>query len=156
MKLDLFALGQSNEELLNELPAIFDVWKKNIAQAEPIFDIKGERLEKLARDVPQHQAFYAQRAQEAKALVRWLEVQKAQKEMRYLKNYNSSPRALGAREQATYLQGEKDVVELNQLIVEAQLCQNQLEEIVEAVKQLGWMLTSIVKLRVAELQDVII
>lgn len=156
MKLNLFELGQKNEELMGELPAFFDAWKKEVQDAKPIFDIEGERLEKIARDLPHHQVFYAQRALEARAVVKWLEVNKGRTESRYIKNYNQSPRALGVKEQAQYLQGEKEIVELNQLIVEAELCRGQLEEIVEAVKQLGWMVGNITKLRVAEMQDAVI
>lgn len=155
-RLNLFGLGITYDTLVPELPAYFDAWSEEIAGAEPIFDIQGERLEKLARDIPKQQAFYATRAMEARAVVKWLEIFKSQKESRHLKNYNNSPRALGAREQASYIQGEKDIIEINQLIVEANLRQQQYEEIVDAIKQLGWMVGNITKLRVAELQDIII
>lgn len=154
--INLFALGESNEELKNQLPEFFVQWQEEIESAAPIFDIEGERLEKLARDVPHHQFFFAKRAQECRAVVKWLEIEKGKKEARHLKNYNNSPRALGVREQALYVQGEKDVVELNQLIVEANLKQQQFDEIVEAIKQMGWMISNMVKLRVAEMQDAII
>jgi hypothetical protein len=156
MKLNLFALGTKNEELALELPAFFESWSIEIEQAAPIFQIEGERLEKISRDLPLHQAHYAQRALDAKAVVKWLEIQKAQKESRHIKNYNNSPRALGVREQSMYVQGEKDVIELNQLIVEAELRRGQFEEIVDAIKQLGWQIGNVVKLRVAELHDVVI
>lgn len=156
MKLNLFALGAKNEELKAELPQFFDRWQTEIDNAEPIFKIEGERLEKLARDVPHHQVYYAQRAQEARAVVKWLEIEKGRTESRYIKNYNQSPRALGVKEQSQYLQGERDVIELNQLIVEAALKQQQFDEIVEAIKQMGWMIGHITKLRVAEMQDAVI
>jgi hypothetical protein len=156
MKLNLFELGQNNDALMNELPVFFASWQAEIDKAEPIFKIEGARIEALARDIPHHQVYYAQRAQEAKAVVRWLEIQKGRAESRYVKNYNQSPRALGVKEQAQYLQGEKDVIELNQLITEAALKQAQLEEIVEAIKQMGWMIGHITKLRVVEMQDAVI
>jgi hypothetical protein len=156
VKLNLFALGSKVEELKAELPGFFDKWQAEIDAAEPIFKIEGERLEKLARDIPHHQVFYAQRAQEARAVVKWLEVEKGRTESRYIKNYNQSPRALGVKEQAQYLNGEREIVELNQLIVESALKQQQFDEIVEAIKQMGWMIGHITKLRVAELQDAII
>lgn len=154
--INLFALGATYEIMAPQLLGFFDKWEKEISDAAPIFEIEGERIEKLARDLPHHQVFYAQRAQEARALVKWLEIMKAQKEARHIKNYNNSPRALAAREQSAYIQGEKDVVELNQLIVNTALLQQQFEEIVEALKQLGWMIGNIVKLRVAEIQDAIV
>lgn len=156
MRLHLFALGTTYEEVAPQLLVFFDRWEKEIAEAAPIFNMEGERLEKLARDVPHNQVFYAQRAQEVRALVKWLEIMKAQKEARHIKNYNNSPRALAAREQAAYIQGEKDVVEMNQLIVNTALIQQNFEEIVEGVKQMGWMIGNMTKLRVAELQDAVV
>jgi hypothetical protein len=154
--INLFELGTTYDVMAPQLLNFFDQWEKEIKGAAPIFDIEGERIEKLARDLPHHQVFYAQRAQEARALVKWLEIMKAQKEARHIKNYNNSPRALAAREQSAYIQGEKDVVELNQLIVNTALLQQQFEEIVEAVKQMGWMIGNITKLRVVEMQDAVI
>jgi hypothetical protein len=156
MRLNPFSLGTTYEEISPQLMPFYEQWEKEIANAEPIFKIEGERIEKLARDLPHHQVFYAQRAQEVRAAVKWLEIMKAQKEARHIKNYNNSPRALAAREQSAYIQGEKDIVEMNQLIVNTALVQQQFEEIVEAVKQMGWMIGNITKLRVAEMQDAVI
>lgn len=154
--LNLFALSQSADELSDELITLFTKWSEEIEGAAPLFALEGERLESLCRDLPQHQAHYALRAQEAKALVKWLEVEKAKLESRHLKNYNQSPRALGVREQAVYLSGEKDIVQQNQLIVEANLRAQQFEEIVESFKQMGWQLGNITKARVAELNDIVV
>ena len=156
MGLNLFALSQNAEELSEELITLFTKWSAEIEGAAPLFSLEGEHLESLCRDLPRHQSHYALRAQEAKALVKWLEIEKAKLESRHLKNYNQSPRALGVREQAVYVQGEKDVVQQNQLIVEANLRAQQFEEIVEAFKQMGWQLGNITKARVAELHDIIV
>ena len=155
-RLNLFDLGQNTEELKAQLPSYFDMWEKEVAEAEPIFKIEGERLETIARTIPHHQATYAQRAMEARAVVKWLEIDRGRAESKYVKNYNNAPRALGVKEQSQYLQGEREIVELNQLIVQTALYQQQFDEIVEAIKQMGWMVGNITKLRVAELQDVII
>ena len=154
--INLFALGLTFEQLSSELLTYFSKWSEEIDNAEPIFDIKGRQLEHVTRDVPHFQSIYALKAAEAKAVVKWLEIFKSQKESRYLKNYNNSPRALGVKEQSIYLQGEKEIIEINQLIVEANLKLQQFEEIVEALKQLSWTCSNIVKLRVAELTDIVI
>lgn len=156
MRLNLFSLGTSYDEVASQLLVFFERWEREIEDAAPIFKLDGELLERVARDVPHNQVFYAQRAQEVRALVKWLEIMKAQKEARHIKNYNNSPRALAAREQAAYIQGEKDIVEMNQLIVNTALIQQNFEEIVEAVKQTGWMVGHITKLRVSEMQDAVI
>ncbi len=146
-----------NEETYGEqLIEIFDKYEREIAKAEPLFVIEGERLEVLARNLPQHQGHYAMKTQDMKQLVKWLENYKAKLEAIHLKNYNRGQRALSATDQRIFLGGEQNVIELNQLIIEASLLMSKLDAITEAFKQMGWMIGNITKLRVAELQDVII
>lgn len=150
----LFTLDEG--KLGDQLPPIFENYQQHINSAEPLFSIEGVRLELIARDLPINQTFYAHRAAEMRQVIKWLENYKAKLEARYTKNYSQGQRALGAREAATFISGEKEIVELNQLIIEATLLYQQLDDIVEGFKQMGWMLGNITKLRVAELQDVII
>lgn len=155
-KLDLFQLGESYDDIKNYLIDLIIQWGTEIEEAAPVFDIEGEYLEKVARDLAHHQSFYAHRAAEAKALVKWLELERARLEARHIKNYHSAPRALGVKEQSMYIAGEKDIIAMNQLIVEVSLKRDQFEEIVEAIKQLGWMIGHITKLRVAELTEILL
>jgi len=148
----LFTLEE--DKLAEQLPPIFENYEKHIKKAEPLFDLEGMRLEVIARILPQHQTFYAHRAQEMKQVMKWLENYKAKLEARFTRNYSQGQRALGVREAATFINGEKEIVELNQLIIEANLLQQQLDDIVEGFKQMGWMVGNITKLRVAELQEV--
>jgi hypothetical protein len=148
----LFTLEEG--KLAEQLPAIFENYEKHITNAEPLFELEGVRLELLARNLPHHQTFYANRAAEMKQVIKWLENYKAKLESRFTKNYAQGQRALAAREVTTFIGGEQDIVELNQLIIEATLLYSQLDDIVEGFRQMGWMIGNITKLRVAELQEV--
>jgi hypothetical protein len=150
----LFTLDEA--KLTEQLPEIFEGVEREIAKAEPLFDIEGVRLELLARDLPKHQGHYDLKAQEMKQLMKWLENYKGKQEAILLKNYNKGQRALSATDQRILIGGEKDIVETNQLIIEATLLYGKLDSIVEAFKQMGWMIGHITKLRVAELGDIII
>ena len=147
----LFTLEEN--KLADQLPAIFENYEKHILAAEPLFNLDGMRLELVARNLPHHQTFYAHRGHEMKQVIKWLENYKAKLESRYTKNYGQGQRALGAREATVLINGEKEIVELNQLIIEATLLYSQLDEVVEGFKQMGWMLGAIVKLRVAEIHE---
>lgn len=147
----LFTLEE--DKLADQLPALFDNYEKHVKDAEPLFDLDDMRLELIARNLPQHQMFYAHRATEMKHVIKWLENYKGKIEARFTKNYSQGQRALGVREAATFINGEREIVELNQLIIEASLLYSQLDEITEAFKQMGWMVGNITKLRVAELQE---
>lgn len=156
MKFNIFELSDKNEELQAQLPDFFAKWDKEVSNAESIFKLDGERLELIARNIPHHQVYYSQLALEARAVLKWLENQKGRAESKYIKNYNNAPRALGVKEQSIYLQGEKEIVELNQLIIQAELSRGYLDEIVEAIKQMSWSVANIVKLRVAEMSEAVI
>lgn len=150
----LFALDENN--LAEQLPDIFARAELEIQKAEPLFSIEGERLEMLARNLPMHQAHYDLQAQEMKYLTKWLENYKAKLESIHVKNYNRGARALSATDQRTFVGGEQNIIEVNQLIIEASQLHGKFEAIVEAFRQMGWMLGHVTKLRVAELQDIII
>lgn len=150
----LFTLDE--DRLPDQLPAIYAKYETYVEQAEPLFKLEGMRLEKMVRDIPHHQAFYGQAASDMKQLIKWLENWKSKLEAKFTKNYNGGQRVLGAREQAIFISGEKDIVEINELIIEATLLYQKLDEIKEAFVQMGFCMTNIVKLRVAELNDIVL
>lgn len=143
-------------QLADELTSFFDRYAAAIGQAEALFQLEGKRLEEIARSLPYHQSHYDQLAKEAHQLVKWLENYRNRIEARLTKNYLQGQRAYGARETTTLVNGEKEMVDHNQLVVEAQLYYQKLDAIVEGFKQMGWMVGHITKLRVSELKDVVI
>ena len=144
------------QQLVEELHRFFSRYDEEIAKAEPLFQLEGSRLEVIARSLPYNQAHYAKLAEEAKQLVKYLENYRSKVESRLTKNYLNGQRAYGAREQSVMIAGEREMVETNQLIIEASIRYNQLNEIVDAFRQMGWQVGNITKLRVASLNDVII
>jgi hypothetical protein len=146
----------NEDQLEAELSRFFDRFEKAIAEAEPLFTLENRRLEEIMKVLPYHQSHYDQLCKEAHQLVKWLENSKARIEARLTKNYLQGQRVYGARETTTLVSGEKDMVEHNQLIIETTLLYQKLDAIVEAFKQMGWMCGNITKLRVAELQSVVL
>jgi hypothetical protein len=152
-----FLLTLDESRLAEQLFPLFEAFEADIAKAAPLFELGGRRLEEIARVLPYHQSLYDQRAQEAKQLMKWLENHLARIESRMVKNMNASnARAFGQRETTAIIAGEKEVVEHKQLVIEAALLHQKLESIVEAFRQMGWMVQNITKLRVSELQDVVL
>jgi hypothetical protein len=152
-----FLFNLDEDKLFEQLPDIFAKAEGEIAKAEPLFTIEGERLEVIARNLPKHQAHFDQAAQEMKQLMKWLENHKAKEEAILFKNYTrGNSRALSATDQKILLAGEKSIIEINQVIIEANLMYSKFESITEAFKQMGWMVGHITKLRVAELNDIVL
>lgn len=152
----LFTLDDDVERLKLQLPDIFEKYELAIGRAEPLFSLDGQKLEVIAMTIPKHQAYYADKCQEARQLVKWLENSKAKLEAIHLKNYSRGQRALSASDQKIFLAGEPNIIEFNQLIIEATLFYNKFDSIVEAFKQMGYMVGAIVKLRVADLETIVL
>jgi len=151
-----FLFSLEEDKIAEQLIPVLDKFEKDIADAEPLFKLEGQRIEAIARTLPHYQAFYDQRQVEAKQLVKWLENLMARVEARLTKNYLNGQRVYGSRETSTLIAGEKEIIEYKQLIIEASLVQQKLEAITEAFRQLGWSLGNIVKLRISEMQDAIL
>jgi hypothetical protein len=145
-----------DEAKLEQLIELLPRYEQKILDAEPVFKLEGRRLEEIIRSLPHYQANYDQSLQEIKAVDAWLETIKekvtAKLWRKYLEGYS---RALSTRDIQAYIAGEKEIVELNQISIEITLLKNKFEAIVEALKQMGWMMGHVTKLRVSEMQDAI-
>jgi hypothetical protein len=142
---------------MDKLEAILELlpkYEQKVLDAEPIFKLDNKRLEEIMRTLPHHQASYDQAYQEMKALEEWLNTVKDKVTARFWKKYiEGYPKALATRDVQAYIAGEKEIVELNQITIEVTLIKNHLSSIVESLKQLGWMMGHVTKLRIAEMQD---
>ena len=146
-----------SEENLSEIVDLLPKYEKLLVAAENVFKLDGLRLEQVVKSVPQYQYSYDSAYQELKALDEWLtgikEKRTAKVWKKYLEGYQ---RALSTRDIQAYIGGEKDIIEINQIITEIALLKNQMAAVVEATKNLGWMVGHITKLRVAEMQEAIL
>jgi len=150
-------LLQLTEDKLEEIIPLLPKYEEKIAAAEPIFKIEGRRLEEVARTLPHYQSSYEQSLQELKALEEWLINIKEKMVGKLWKKYNEGySRQLSARDIQAYIAADKEIVDINQILIEVVLLKNNCNAVVEAVKQLGWMVGHMTKLRVADLQDAIL
>jgi hypothetical protein len=145
------------EDKLDVIVDLLDRYEKSVQNAEPIFKLEGRRIEEIARTLPHYQSSYDQQYQELKSLEEWLINLKEKRVAKLWKKYNEGySKALSTKDIQAYIAGEKDIVDLNQIIIEVSLLKNKLFSIVDALKQLGWMLGNITKLRIAEMEDAIL
>lgn len=146
-----------DSDLGDQIIPLIDKFEARIKAAEPIFNLDGRKLEEVIRTVPYHQASYDQTLQEVKAVEEWLLTIKEKRVAKAWKKYNEGySRALTTRDIQAYIGGEKDVVEINQILIEIVLIKNNMAAIVDAIRQIGWMVSHITKLRVAELDEAIL
>lgn len=146
-----------DEDRLEEIIPLLPSYEQKIAAAEPIFKLEGRRLEEIMRTLPHYQASYDELHSELKALEEWLNNIKEKKVGKFWKKYNEGySRALSTRDIQAYIASEREIVELNQIIIEVTLLKSHMSSIVEALKQLAWTCANITKLRIAEMQDAVL
>ena len=145
------------EDRLEEIIPLLANYEEKIKAAEPIFKLENRRLEEIMRTLPFYQSSYDQAYQDMKALEEWVTNIKDKKIGKLWKKYTEGySRQLSSRDIQAYIGADQEIVELNQILIEVAVLKNSLNAIVEALKQMGWMVGHITKLRVSELQDVIL
>jgi hypothetical protein len=143
-----------SEDRLDVIVPLLAKFEEKVRAAEPIFQLEGRRLEEILRSVPHHQASYDQTYQDCKGLEDWLQNIKDKKVGKLWRKYNEGySRQLTTRDIQAYIAADQEIVELNQILIEIVVIKNNLNAIVEAIKQIGWMVGHVTKLRVAEIQD---
>ena len=143
-------------DLLNVI-SYLEKYENALKEAEPLFDLKGQLLEKLCRTHPQYLVRYDQLLSEIKSLEGIVELRLEEKEGILWKKYNEGyQRQLSGRDIQAYISGEVEVVKIKEILLEVQSYKSQYNAIVEAFKTMGWRLNNIVKLRISELQDTIL
>lgn len=152
-----FILDLDEAKLDIQLPPLLEGFEADVEKAPALFQLEGVKLEKIMRDLPYHQQYYAHRAQEAKHIVKWLDNHLSKIEGRMTKNMLAgNQRAFAQRDQNAMIAGEREVVEHKQLIIEFSLMYGKLDEIVECFKVMGWTTGNMTKLHVASIQDVVL
>lgn len=145
------------EDSLEKIIPVLPKYDEKIKKAEAIFQLEGRKLEEILKTLPHYQSNYDASYHELKSLEEWLNNIKDKKTAKFWKKYNENySRSLSTRDIQAYIAGEKEIVEINQIIIEVTLLKNLMFSIVDALKQMGWQMGSITKLRIAEMQETIL
>jgi hypothetical protein len=150
-------IGELKKTGLAQIPDRLQIYDQLIAEAAPLFELKGKGLEEANKDHAQNLMFYDLMLQEAKTIEEYLKLKMEETEaLLYRKYIESSARALGANDLKMYVRGDPEYVAANQILLDVAHTRKQLEAIVEAMKTMGWSLSNIVKLRVAQLDHIVL
>lgn len=146
-----------DDEQLDQLIPFIEKYENAIEQAEPIFQLTGKKIEGLCKDLPHHMSKYDQYYQELKSLEEWLISRREKVVARLWKKYTEGyNRALTAKDIQAYIAGEKEHIVFTEFILEIGNLKGKMQSIVKALDSMGWMLSHITKLRIAEMQDAVL
>lgn len=128
-----------------------------IKASEPVFEMSGRKLEEIIKQQPQDLSMYALLLQECKTIESYVETKAEEQEgLLYRKYHESGARALGATELSRYVKSDPSYIEIKHIINDVNHIRRSLEAIVAALETMGWSLTNITKLRVAQMDHVIL
>ena len=111
-------------------------------------------IEKIAQEIPGWHETRLSQLQELEAVLEMLEIEmkqiQAEKFKYYLEAYR---RALSSSDCKKYVDGDKEVCELYELINEVSYIRNQYSSIVKSLEMKAFQLNNIIKLRTAGIED---
>ena len=138
---------------LGAIPDFINHYERELEDAKKDCKIYG-LVEKNITALPGITEFRYNQLQEIEAILEYLNIElrrlKSSHFRKYLENYQ---RALSSRDCERYVEGESDVVDFEKIINEFALLRNKWLSITKALDQKQWMITNIVKLRVAGMED---
>lgn len=148
---------QFEEENFVQIVPLIEKFTQQLEAAAPLFQLEGRRLEEVMRTQPHYLSQYDRIHNEIKAVEEWTQIMRDKIYARLWRKYNEGySRALSTRDIQAYIGNEPDLVSVEILLKEIQLLKSNANSIVEALRQIGWMCGNITKLRIAELEDVIL
>jgi hypothetical protein len=138
---------------ISNIPDAAAYFEAELLEAKKECRVTGN-IEKAAAAMPGVVEERFAQLQEIEAILEYLNIElrrlKSSFFRKYLENYQ---RALSSRDVEKYVEGEADVVDMEKIINEFALLRNKWLGITKAMDQKQWMLTNIVKLRVAGMED---
>lgn len=149
--------GSLKNEPLAKIAKRLETYEIVIQSSAPVFELSGRKLEDLCKQHPQDLSMYNLLLQECKTIEQYVETKVEEVEGQAYRRYiESNARALGATELKQYVKSDPSYVEAKTVLVEVNHVKRQLEAIVNALESMGWTLSNITKLRIAEMDHVIL
>jgi hypothetical protein len=138
---------------ISNIPDAANYFEAELLEAKKECKVSGN-VERAAAAMPGIVEHRFAQLQEIEAILEYLNIElrrlKSSHFRKYLENYQ---RALSSRDCERFCEGESDVVDFEKIINEFSLLRNKWLGITKALDQKQWMITNIVKLRVAGMED---
>jgi len=132
-------------------------FEEMIAQADSFLELDGVLLEQVAKNHPGSQALFERMLQECKTIQDLIEIKVNQvKGIKWKALVDGSPRALAQKDIEMLISGDPEYVQIQELLLEIVHVRRQLEAICKALDSLGWAISNITKLRIAQLEKIVL
>jgi hypothetical protein len=142
---------------INKIPDCIDYFEKEYLDAKHELSLKVKSIERHGSELPGIVEHRYSQLQELESILEFLNIElkklRSSTFKRFLENYQ---RSLTSRDCEKYVDGDNDVVIMTLLVNEVALMRNKFLSISKGLENKGWMISHIVKLRSAGLEDIVI
>lgn len=139
---------------LSEIPNFIAYYEAELEQARYDVSVKGN-IEKNLSALPGVTEHRFNQLQEIEAVLNFLNIQLRKVRRKHFQKYlEHYARALTSRDAEKYVDGEQEVVDFETIINEVALLRNKWLGVMKGIESKQWQLSSIVKLRVAGMEDI--
>jgi len=139
---------------LSQIPAQLALYEQLVQSSEPLFKMEGKGLEELNKEHSQNLMFYDLMLQECKTIEDTIKMKIEEIEGELYQKYQGGQRALSSTDIRNYIKGDQRYVAALEILLEVVHSKRQLEAVVEALKSMGWSLSNIGKIRIAQLEHI--
>lgn len=147
---------QMIKEDAKKLPEILEHFNQEYEDAKKELKIEGN-LQQEATKLPSYMEYRFSQLQELEAILEYFNIKlKGVKSTLYQKFMNTSARALTSNDVKQYIEGDKTVIEIQTVINDVALVRNRFVGLTKGFDAKNFMISNIVKLRVAGLDSIIV
>lgn len=148
------------QKIINDLTLVDGYLEKHLKLIEkhaPFFKTEGMKIEYLCRQLPYVIVELKQALAELKSINDTLEFRRESIEGELWKKYlESSKRHMAPKDITMYIKQDESFIIINEIVLEVSFVKNKITAMVEALDMLHWQLNSIVKLRVASIEEAVL
>ncbi len=121
------------------------------------FDIENKLLEDVAKNHSKNLYNFSKRFHDLKSMEDIVKVRIDEIESAHWRKYTEKySRALSTRDIQAYIQGESDYVAMYEVLLEVVHVKKQYEAVVETLKNMSWMINNITKIRIEQMEMVML
>lgn len=132
-------------------------YEKQITAIEPFFTLEGRKLVEICQNLPKEMYNFKRMAGELKSMHELIELRRDEHEGKKYKALNeSNHRSLGAKDIQQYIKGDKEYVDLSELMLEISFLRQKVASVLEAMDIMHWQMSNVTKLHVASIEQTVL
>jgi hypothetical protein len=132
-------------------------YEKAITEIEPFFTLEGRKLVEICQNLPKEMYRFKKMSSELKSMYELIELRRDEHEGKKHKALNEgNHRTLTSKDIQQYIKGDKEFVDLSELMLEINFLRQKTAAILEAMDIMHWQMSNVTKLHVASIEQTVL